>query len=206
MFLLIYCCIRSLSVQYVKSGFTSGQWYTWVVDGFRYKRCDRTIQETEVPRAFAISDIQSSSARDERSSECQFVRSSMTYIYYWFISPFSDRVGLPLHNILSPFIPVMNISVDLKFCHVHFYTLQPCPSWSSNRSSAFNAILYTFLHPVLVTFPHHMTIPYHLKPSATRDKSPRTPIWIRFMHMCTGQSLPALLSHRHHMATFQSLR
>ena len=70
------------------------------------------------------------------------VRSSMTYIYYWFISPFSDRVGLPLHNILSPFIPVMDISVDLKVCHVHFYTLQPCPSWSSNRSSALNSIYF----------------------------------------------------------------
>ena len=28
--------------------------------------------------------------------------------------PFSDRVGHPLHNILSPFLPVMNVfSVDL---------------------------------------------------------------------------------------------
>ena len=33
-------------------------------------------------------------------------------------SPFSDRVGLPLHNILSLFL-----SVDLKFCHIGFYTL-----------------------------------------------------------------------------------
>ena len=24
-------------------------------------------------------------------------------------SPFSDRVGLPLHNILSPFLPVMDV-------------------------------------------------------------------------------------------------
>ena len=31
-------------------------------------------------------------------------------------SPFSNRVGLPHHNILSPFIPVMDIfAVDLKF-------------------------------------------------------------------------------------------
>ena len=38
-------------------------------------------------------------------------------------SPFSDRVGLPLHNIPYPFLSVMDIfSVDLKFCHVRFYT------------------------------------------------------------------------------------
>ena len=34
------------------------------------------------------------------------------------------RVGLPLHNILSPFLPVMDLFfVDLKFCHIRFYTL-----------------------------------------------------------------------------------
>ena len=33
-------------------------------------------------------------------------------------SPFSDRVGLPLHNIPSPFLSVMDIFfVDLKFFH-----------------------------------------------------------------------------------------
>ena len=38
--------------------------------------------------------------------------------------PFSDKVGLPLHNIISPFLPVMDIlSVDLKFCHIIFYSL-----------------------------------------------------------------------------------
>ena len=38
-------------------------------------------------------------------------------------SPFSDRVELPLHNILSQCIPVIDVFVDLKFCHVRFYTL-----------------------------------------------------------------------------------
>ena len=39
-------------------------------------------------------------------------------------SLFSDRVGLPLHNIPSPLLSVMNIFfVDLKFCHIRFYTL-----------------------------------------------------------------------------------
>ena len=55
-------------------------------DGFRCKRCDGTIQEADfaghlvvdgnggadlAATAFAISDIQSSPARDERSSVCQ---------------------------------------------------------------------------------------------------------------------------------------
>ena len=40
-------------------------------------------------------------------------------------SLFSGRVGLPLDNIISPFLPVMDVfSVDLKFCHIRFYTLQ----------------------------------------------------------------------------------
>ena len=38
-------------------------------------------------------------------------------------SPFSDSVGLPLHNILSPFLSVMDIFfIYLKFCHIRFYT------------------------------------------------------------------------------------
>ena len=45
------------------------------------------------------------------------------YIYISVYSPFSDRVGLPLHNILSPFLSAMDISVDLKLCHFRFYTL-----------------------------------------------------------------------------------
>ena len=35
----------------------------------------------------------------------------------------------------------------------------PTLSWSSKRSSAFNSILHTFLHQVLITFSHHMSIP-----------------------------------------------
>ena len=42
------------------------------------------------------------------------------YIYIYIVSvqsPFSERVGLPLHNILFTFLSVMDIfSVDLKFC------------------------------------------------------------------------------------------
>ena len=41
-------------------------------------------------------------------------------------SPFSDRVGLPLHNIHipSPFTSIMDIFfVNLKFGHIRFYTL-----------------------------------------------------------------------------------
>ena len=63
-------------------------------------------------------------------------------------SPFYNRVGLPLHSITSQFISVMDILfVDRKFCHVRFYTLQPCPSWSS----AFK--LHTFLFSISSELP-----------------------------------------------------
>ena len=52
------------------------------------------------------------------------------HIYIYIItsvySPFSDRVGLPLHNIHipSPLSSIMDIFfVDLKFGHIRFYTL-----------------------------------------------------------------------------------
>ena len=38
--------------------------------------------------------------------------------------PFSYRDGLPLHNILSPFLPGMDaFSVNLEICHVRFHIL-----------------------------------------------------------------------------------
>ena len=50
-----------------------------------------------------------------------------TYIYILTVySPFSDRVGLPFHNIdiPSPFTSIMDIFfVNLKFGHISFYTL-----------------------------------------------------------------------------------
>ena len=63
-------------------------------------------------------------------------------------SPFSDRVGLPLHNIPSPFH-------RSQVLLLHSLT---CPSWSSNRSFAFNSKLHTFLHPVLITCPYHLSL------------------------------------------------
>ena len=46
------------------------------------------------------------------------------YILLLVYSSFSDRVGLPLNNIPSPFPYVMDIFfVDLKFGHICFYTL-----------------------------------------------------------------------------------
>ena len=60
-------------------------------------------------------------------SMCMFIVSKALYIYILSVySPFSDRVGLPLHNIHnpSPFTSIMDIFfVDLKFGHIHFYTL-----------------------------------------------------------------------------------
>ena len=39
-------------------------------------------------------------------------------------SPFSDRAGLPLHNIPSPFLSVTDIFfVNPKFYHIRLYTL-----------------------------------------------------------------------------------
>ena len=55
------------------------------------------------------------------------IYSKMINIYILSVySPFSDRVGLPLHNIHnpSPFTSIMDVFfVDLKFGHIHFYTL-----------------------------------------------------------------------------------
>ena len=50
------------------------------------------------------------------------------YIYIYILSvysPFSDRVGLPLHNIHIPsqFTSIVDIFVDLKFGNIRFYTL-----------------------------------------------------------------------------------
>ena len=46
---------------------------------------------------------------------------------YYILSVYSSlsyRVGLPLHNIPSPFTSIMDIFfVDLKFGHIRFYTL-----------------------------------------------------------------------------------
>ena len=82
-------------------------------------------------------------------------------------------VGLPLHNIPSPFLSFKDIfSVDLSSTisvstlsnHVFLglswsFLVFLGLSWSSNQSSAFNSILQTFLHPILITFIHHMSIP-----------------------------------------------
>ena len=55
------------------------------------------------------------------------VKEVYNYIYIYILSvysPFSNRVGLPLHKSLSQFLPVIDIFyVDLKFSHVRFCTL-----------------------------------------------------------------------------------
>ena len=51
---------------------------------------------------------------------------SVYILYISVYSPFSDRVGLPLHNIyiLSAFTSIMDIFfVDLKFGHICLYAL-----------------------------------------------------------------------------------
>ena len=76
-------------------------------------------------------------------------------------SPVSDRVGLPLHNIHipSPFLSLTDIFVDLSSAISASTLSNHVFLGSSNRSSAFNSILHKFLHPVLITFSHHMSIP-----------------------------------------------
>ena len=93
---------------------------------------------------------------------CNMISSYILSIY----SPFSDRVGRPFHNTLSLFFPFVDIiSVDLKFCHIRFYTLYPCPYWSSNRSSVFNSI-HLFTHSSSLSSSHVNTISaYHLQPT-----------------------------------------
>ena len=57
------------------------------------------------------------------------------YIYYRFIVCFPIGLDFLFITFLLQFF--MDIfSVNLKFCHVRLYTLQPCPSWSSNQFSA----------------------------------------------------------------------
>ena len=96
--------------------------------------------------------------------------------------------ALPLstlyHFIYYQFIYHFPIGLDVLFitCFLHFflsqtslsipstaisYTLQQCPFWSYNRASAFNSILHTFVHPVLVSFPNHMSIPS--QPTTSND-------------------------------------
>ena len=80
--------------------------------------------------------------------------------YYRFIVRFPDRVGFPLHNIQSTFLSVMDtFFVDLKFCHIRFYTLT-MSFFVFQPSSAFNFKLHTFHHQILITF--LITCPYHL--------------------------------------------
>ena len=57
----------------------------------------------------------------------KYINKHLTHHYFYYIllsiySPFSYRVRLPLHNIPSPFISVVDIFFgDLKFCHICFY-------------------------------------------------------------------------------------
>ena len=72
-------------------------------------------------------------------------------------SPFSDRVGLPLHNIhsLLLFECLLCRSQVLPYPLLHSLTMS---FLVFQLASAFNSKLHTFLHPVLITLPHHMCI------------------------------------------------
>ena len=83
------------------------------------------------------------------------------YIYYRFIARFP--IGLDFlfitFTILLHLLLSWTSSLSISSSAISTSTLSNRLSWSSNRSSAFNSILHTFLHPVLITFSHHMSIP-----------------------------------------------
>ena len=87
-------------------------------------------------------------------------RSQFEYIIFYVnilsvYGVFSDRVGLPLHNIPSPFL-LFSRSQVLPYPLLHSLTMS---FLASNWPSAFNSKLHTFLHPTILTLPHHMSIP-----------------------------------------------
>ena len=87
--------------------FVPGARLTWVLSGV-------------VTHAQCVSQGHICSASGIWKFSCQIIYILSVY------SPFSDRVGLPLHNIHipSPFTSIMDIFfVDLKFGHICFYTL-----------------------------------------------------------------------------------
>ena len=74
------------------------------------------------------------------------------FIYYRFMVCFPIELDFLFIIFLLHFFLSWGIFlVDLMFCHIRFYTLQLCPSWSSNWPSAFNSKLHTFLHPTILT-------------------------------------------------------
>ena len=57
-----------------------------------------------------------SAYRPHHSTEIAVINIFSDIMHYYRFSPFSNKVGLPLHNIPSPFLSVMDIFfVDLKF-------------------------------------------------------------------------------------------
>ena len=64
-------------------------------------------------------------------------------------------VGVPLHNILYPIIPIMDYlrgSLVLPYLILHSLLMF---LWSSNVSSSFNFNLHMFQHQVFIICPHH---------------------------------------------------
>ena len=88
-----------------------------------------------------------------------YIKETCIFIYVLSVySPFSDRVGLPLHNIHipSPFPSIMDIfSVDLKFGHIRFHTLQrtPFPQTPQDHFPEFTIIFPPLLPTITLDFP-----------------------------------------------------
>ena len=45
------------------------------------------------------------------------IAQSSVIILFSVYGPFSDRVGLPLHNIPSPFHPIMDVLIDYRWSY-----------------------------------------------------------------------------------------
>ena len=79
-------------------------------------------------------------------------------IYYRFIVRFPIGLDYPFITFIFLFHLLLSWTSSLSISSSAI-SASTCLSWSSNRSSAFNSILHTILHPVLITFSHHMSIP-----------------------------------------------
>ena len=104
-----------------------------VADGFRFKRSDGTIQETDLAEDLVVD--------------------GEGYYYYQFIVRFPIWLDFLFITFLLHFFLSWTSSLSISNATISAST--PCPSWSS----AFNSKPHTFLHPILITCPCPLSLP-----------------------------------------------